>query len=218
MLPVACKLPSLNQLQDEVTFLKNIIDHNESPIVFCHNDLLLKNIICYEKPSQGVTFIDFEYADFNYQAYDIANHFCEFAGIDSYQPHLYPNEEFQLNWLTNYITAYSNVNDVSPLVESTTMTQNQPQPQQQQQSSDCKLSDEQISNEVCKLMKQVKYFTLHAHFFWAVWSLLQAAHSSINFDFVGYALDRLKEYKKSKCQLLRAPGNGHLIEEKEAQA
>ena len=93
---------------------------------------------------------------------------------------------------------------------------NQSQPQQQ--SSDRKLGDEQISNEVCKLMKQVKYFTLHRHFFWAVWSLLQAAHSSINFDFVGYALDRLKEYEKSKCQLLRAPGNGHLIEEREAQA
>lgn len=27
-----------------------------------------------------VRFIDFEYADFNYQAYDIGNHFNEFAG------------------------------------------------------------------------------------------------------------------------------------------
>lgn len=27
-----------------------------------------------------VKFIDYEYADFNYQAYDIGNHFNEFAG------------------------------------------------------------------------------------------------------------------------------------------
>lgn len=245
LLPVACKLPTLNQLQDEVTFLRNIIDHIESPIVFCHNDLLLKNIIYYERPIQGVTFIDFEYADFNYQAYDIANHFCEFAGIDTYQPQLYPNEEFQLKWLTNYVTAHANINDESPSQHQSTMSQLQYQQQQQEQQSqeqltlqqqqeqlqqqeqqhphqqqpgDCKLNDEQISNKVCKLMKQVKYFTLHAHFFWAIWSLLQAAHSSINFDFVGYALDRLKEYEKAKCQLLSGPGNGHLVEEKDAQA
>lgn len=30
--------------------------------------------------SGSVSFIDYEYADFNYQAFDIANHFNEFAG------------------------------------------------------------------------------------------------------------------------------------------
>ncbi len=48
-------------------------------IVYCHNDLLLANIIFYEK-NNSVNFIDFEYAGPNYRAYDIANHFCEFAG------------------------------------------------------------------------------------------------------------------------------------------
>ena len=51
-----------------------------SPIVFAHNDLLLGNIIYTEKLNQ-VTFIDYEYADYNYQAFDIGNHFTEFAGI-----------------------------------------------------------------------------------------------------------------------------------------
>lgn len=31
----------------------------------------------------AVKFIDYEYADFNYQAYDIGNHFNEFAGKKS---------------------------------------------------------------------------------------------------------------------------------------
>lgn len=33
----------------------------------------------------SVKFIDYEYADFNYQAFDIANHFNEFAGRQELQ-------------------------------------------------------------------------------------------------------------------------------------
>lgn len=51
----------------------------DSPSVYCHNDLLLTNIL-YDSQRSTVTFIDFEYTGFNYQAYDIANHFAEFAG------------------------------------------------------------------------------------------------------------------------------------------
>jgi len=29
---------------------------------------------------EKVSFIDFEYVGYNYQAFDIANHFCEYAG------------------------------------------------------------------------------------------------------------------------------------------
>jgi thiamine kinase-like enzyme len=44
-------------------------------IVFCHNDLLGGNIL-YSKASGCLVFIDFEYATYNYAAFDIANHFC----------------------------------------------------------------------------------------------------------------------------------------------
>jgi len=30
--------------------------------------------------SEKVSFIDFEYIGYNYQAFDIGNHFCEYAG------------------------------------------------------------------------------------------------------------------------------------------
>ena len=30
--------------------------------------------------AERIRFIDYEYASFNYQAFDIANHFAEFAG------------------------------------------------------------------------------------------------------------------------------------------
>lgn len=51
----------------------------KSPVVFAHNDLLLGNVI-YTADRNKISFIDFEYAAFNYQAYDIGNHFAEFAG------------------------------------------------------------------------------------------------------------------------------------------
>lgn len=66
-------------LGDELQLLKNLLSEEKSPIVFCHNDLLLPNII-YK--SGKVSFIDYEYAGWNYQAFDIGNHFAEFAGLN----------------------------------------------------------------------------------------------------------------------------------------
>ena len=57
-------------------------------LVFCHNDLLLGNIL-YDEIEHSIEFIDFEYAGANYQSYDIANHFCEFAGIGQWTTLLY---------------------------------------------------------------------------------------------------------------------------------
>ena len=47
--------------------------------------------------------IDFEYAGPNYLAYDIADHFCEFAGVDDVDYSRYPNEDFQKEWLQAYL-------------------------------------------------------------------------------------------------------------------
>lgn len=30
--------------------------------------------------SDAINFIDYEYADYNFQAFDIGDHFCEYAG------------------------------------------------------------------------------------------------------------------------------------------
>lgn len=48
-------------------------------MVFAHNDLLLGNILVDENTDE-VRFIDYEYAAYNFQAYDIGNHFAEYAG------------------------------------------------------------------------------------------------------------------------------------------
>ncbi|KAJ1508028.1 Ethanolamine kinase [Coelomomyces lativittatus] len=51
-----------------------------SRMVCAHNDLLAGNIV--KLKNGGVQFIDYEYGGVGYAAFDIANHFCEWAGFD----------------------------------------------------------------------------------------------------------------------------------------
>lgn len=78
------EIPKRSDLLHELEWVRTRLVQLGSPVVFCHNDLLLANIL-YEKESDALNFIDFEYAGPNYQSYDIANHFCEFAGTCIYE-------------------------------------------------------------------------------------------------------------------------------------
>jgi ethanolamine kinase len=72
-------IPPKSKLEEEYAVLKAELCSVGSPVVFCHNDLLLANAI-YNARKNTVTFIDYEYSGYNYQAFDIGNHFAEFAG------------------------------------------------------------------------------------------------------------------------------------------
>ncbi|XP_061931991.1 ethanolamine kinase 1 [Apis cerana] len=98
-------------LKQNYQVLKKELISLDNDIVFAHNDLLLGNIL-YNQKENTVTFIDFEYTAYNYQAFDIANHFAEFAGIDNPDYSLYPNEQLQKTWLNIYLQEYNNVNYV----------------------------------------------------------------------------------------------------------
>ncbi|KAG1954043.1 ethanolamine kinase [Pimephales promelas] len=150
--------PSLKVIITEMEELKTLLTHTNSPVVLCHNDLLTKNVI-YNKEEGTVKFIDYEYADFNYQAYDIGNHFNEFAGIDNVDSSLYPSRELQFDWLSAYLESFKS----------------------------CSAADSTVSrDEVLELYVQVCKFSLVAHLFWCLWALLQAKHSTIAFDFNRY--------------------------------
>ncbi|CAG8766149.1 29655_t:CDS:2 [Gigaspora margarita] len=95
----------LEELFNELTDLENELVKLESPVVFCHNDLLSGNII-YEEARNKVSFIDLEYGSMNYRSFDIANHFNEFAGFEC-DYNLYPSKEFQKKWLRHYLCSYN---------------------------------------------------------------------------------------------------------------
>lgn len=50
-------------------------------------------------------FIDYEYGGPSYRGFDIANHFCEFAGFEC-EWDRYPSKETQQRWLAKYWSAY----------------------------------------------------------------------------------------------------------------
>ncbi|XP_072701046.1 ethanolamine kinase 2 isoform X2 [Ciconia boyciana] len=78
-------MPSLEMLEHELAWMKETLSQLGSPVVLCHNDLLCKNII-YDGTQEHVRFIDYEYTGYNYQAFDIGNHFNEFAGLQAAHP------------------------------------------------------------------------------------------------------------------------------------
>ncbi|XP_004028266.2 ethanolamine kinase 2 isoform X2 [Gorilla gorilla gorilla] len=103
-LSLSADVPKVEVLERELAWLKEHLSQLESPVVFCHNDLLCKNII-YDSIKGHVRFIDYEYAGYNYQAFDIGNHFNEFAGVNEVDYCLYPARETQLQWLHYYLQA-----------------------------------------------------------------------------------------------------------------
>ena len=71
---------NLQQLRKEVMWLKSFLTTEPYRVALCHNDVQALNIV-YEPISEKITFIDMEYASYNYCYFDIANHFCEYGGF-----------------------------------------------------------------------------------------------------------------------------------------
>ncbi|KAJ8299324.1 hypothetical protein KUTeg_023384 [Tegillarca granosa] len=97
-------------LSKELDILRQELESMECPIVLCHNDLTLINII-YNKQKDEVKIIDYEYAMPNFRAYDIGNHFCEYAGIEVIDFSKYPDKDYQLKWIRNYLTYWKEYNN-----------------------------------------------------------------------------------------------------------
>ena len=155
-----------DQLRAEMSMLRDLLENCSSPVVFCHNDALLANIVV-QKETDMVTFIDMEYGGPSYAAFDIANHFIEFVGCDGdldYERWL-PSRDYQLDWIQEYLAH----------------------------------RDKNITKEDVEVVyNQVQQFMLCAHLLWSVWAVIQAENSDIDFDFVDYALQRFREYKRWK--------------------
>ncbi|XP_075546973.1 ethanolamine kinase 1 isoform X2 [Dermacentor variabilis] len=170
---VSC-IPSRAELELEVSLLEEHLSGLGSPVVFCHNDLLVKNII-YQEKQDRVIFIDFEYADNNYQALDIGNHFCEFGGVEHFDSSLYPDRKFQLNWLQHYLDEWHRL---------------------------AGRGESASTHDVEVLYVQVNKFALASCMLWCLWALIQSAHSTIKFDFLQFAMERLDMYKRHKAEFL----------------
>ncbi|NXH82014.1 CHKA kinase, partial [Edolisoma coerulescens] len=180
------KLLSYN-LPQEMKNLRAMLEATSSPVVFCHNDCQEGNILLLEgresSENQKLMLIDFEYSSYNYRGFDIGNHFCEWMYDYSYEKYpffkasvlKYPSKKQQLHFLSSYLSAFHDGFE--------------------------NLSNEEKSKLEEEVLVEVNRFALASHFFWGLWSIIQAKISSIEFGYLEYALSRFDAYFDQKRKL-----------------
>ncbi|GJS09129.1 probable ethanolamine kinase isoform X1 [Tanacetum coccineum] len=155
---------SFEEVEAEISQLKELTGHLNAPVVFAHNDLLSGNLM-FNDDERKLYFIDFEYASYSYRGFDIGNHFNEYAGYDcDYK--LYPSKNEQYHFFRHYLNP-ENPNEVS-------------------------------GNDLEALYVEANCYMLASHLYWALWALIQAKMSPIDFDYLDYFFLRYNEYKKRK--------------------
>ena len=172
----AKEMLDLEMVQNEVDWLRNNVISKDSNIVFAHNDLLPGNIMSHVTTGK-IQLIDFEYGGINYAAFDIANHFNEYAGGASSEENGVPNYELfpscdrQRIFIAEYVES---IRDASCKSQKFSLTK-----------------QEQIES----LVKESQAFVLPNHLFWGLWGVNQAAvEGTEDFDYLIYAVNRFKRY------------------------
>ncbi|XP_061577193.1 choline kinase alpha isoform X1 [Cololabis saira] len=171
-------------LPQEMEMLKSLLGSTHSPVVFCHNDCQEGNILLLKRhqssDKQKLMLIDFEYSSYNYRGFDIGNHFCEwiydyncdespFFKVDAQN---YPSKAQQLHFFESYLREFDGGFD--------------------------NLSTEEKVKLKEELYVEVNRFSLASHFFWGLWSIIQARLSTIEFGYLEYAEARFEAYFQQK--------------------
>ncbi|KRT83855.1 phosphotransferase, partial [Oryctes borbonicus] len=162
-------LADLN-LREEAAWLRKRLEQEQCPVVFCHNDMQEGNILIRQDlndnnndDSTKIVLIDFEYCSYNYRSYDLANHFIE--------------------WTYNYTVeshpCYSDIPEDYPSVE------------QRLHFIQAYLDEMGSDDDPQRLLQEVKVFTMATHFFWGLWSIVNAGTSIIPFGYWEYSLSRI---------------------------
>ncbi|XP_043356266.1 choline/ethanolamine kinase isoform X3 [Dermochelys coriacea] len=175
-------------LQKEMGSLRELLESTPSPVVFCHNDVQEGNILLLagreSHPSDKLMLIDFEYSSYNYRGFDIGNHFCEWVYDYTYDTwpfyqasmENYPTRQQQLHFIRHYLW------EDSVRCGDTT------------QEEQARIEEEMLT--------EISRFALASHFFWGLWSILQAKISTIEFGYLDYAQCRFEAYFQQKAQCL----------------
>lgn len=182
--------------------------------VFCHNDMLSGNILLGNAIALdaaagegsallGVTLIDFEYAGYNPRAFDLANHFCEFAGFDADFANLFPDAAKRSAYIMHYLDA--SADECSKDKDTGTGMGNYAKVLGAWQAArrgavDCDADRTRCELFVAAFDGVVCQFTLFSHLFWGSWAAVQASMSAIDFDFLGYSKLRFGGFSLHKQQ------------------
>ncbi|XP_072290657.1 choline kinase alpha isoform X1 [Eucyclogobius newberryi] len=170
-------------LPHEMDSLRELLTSTPSPVVFCHNDCQEGNILLLngcQSAQQKLMLIDFEYSSYNYRGFDVGNHFCEWMydynceefPFFKVNTQAYPTKAQQMFFIENYLREYDH--EFDNLDEDDQM----------------RLKEE--------MFVEVNRFSMASHFFWGLWSVIQARISTIKFGYLEYAQARFEAYFHQK--------------------
>lgn len=186
------KIQSSN-LEREYQELRLILEAFNSPVVFCHNDVNIGNILNHN--NGRLMLIDYEYGSYNYRGFDIGNFFCEWMMDNNYklppfyQYHYeyYPNHEQQLAFVKAYIKGAKHCTEEACACKNIDANNNP-----DADSYHGKNLDEEM------ILKEANHFALASSLFWTIWAVNQAYNTQSQFQYLDYSLDRLDAYFKHK--------------------
>ena len=176
--------------------------------VLCHNDLLSGNILLAlsvlplpEVPgTEGVTLIDLEYAGCNPRGFDLANHFCEFAGFGFDLANQFPDSQKRQAYLHCYLDAAAAAAAAAAAPSGSSSEPAEPVSAVLAAWASLRLRNDSpaaaahCTHFASALDCAVCRFLPASHLFWAAWSVVQASLSAIDFDFLAYARKRFDGY------------------------
>ena len=164
-----------------VTYFTETVKQNQGVVVFCHNDVQEGNLMFSNRNERGnpVQMINFDYSSYNLRGYDIGNHFCEWMYDYSYGSWPYFKHSFD-----NFPTEAQQVAFVKAYLE--VVFKHHPEKKQNKKWS------------VDYILNEAKHFALMSHLFWALWAVVQAKLSNIEFGYLEYAIVRLNDLKRQQ--------------------
>jgi ethanolamine kinase len=177
----AKELLDLPKIAKELEWLKSDSIPKDAKVAFCHNDLLAGNIMKHTI-NGNIQLIDFEYGGVNFVAFDIANHFNEFAGGTENKEgqtnyDLFPCETKRRAFIGSYLRTASGL-----------------------ESSESE-SVEPTEQDIQAMHLEVQAFVLANHIYWGLWAVNQAAmEGTEEFDYMAYATNRFNQYYKNKAE------------------
>ncbi|KAM7023142.1 choline/ethanolamine kinase isoform 2-T2 [Passerculus sandwichensis] len=158
-------------LEQEMRSLRDLLEATPSPVVFCHNDVQEANILLLA--GREASSERLMLIDFEYSSYNYRYSHESWPCFQAHPEH-FPSRQQQLHFIRHYLSALSGGPGRAP-------------PEEQ-----ARLEEE--------MLREIERFTLASHFFWGLWSVVQAKISTIHFGYLDYAQSRFEAYFQHKAR------------------
>jgi thiamine kinase-like enzyme len=187
-------------------------------VAFCHNDVLAANVLVddgdkgYDDDDDGSTMggqsrrrrriqlIDFEYGGRNYVAFDIANHWNEYAGGPPHTSHpnyeWFPAEADQRDFVQAYLHARRGAERLLDKKKTTSKAHARSTGHDEEEDIVHEDGNDIVDDDaVTQLLRDVQAFVLVNHLYWGLWAVNQARTEGCQeYDYATYARRRFEQY------------------------